>query len=235
MRIPAIKPLHGWRQFLGEVGIIVAGVLIALAGQELVESRRWRGDVAEARASLDSQLLESKYASTERIALHACTAHQLDFLDEVIAGTRATNDLDINMGALRLWSTSAWDSATASGAVAHMPANVRNDYANLFAFTEAIRGMNQREFDIINELKTLEKHPQLTDVSRDRLARAVASARGSNDILRLGGTQWLANAKSLDLQFAPEDRTAVRELLFRPCVLPDGSRVSVKAASIPKD
>ena len=31
------KPLHGWREFVGEVGIIVIGVLIALGAQQVVE------------------------------------------------------------------------------------------------------------------------------------------------------------------------------------------------------
>ena len=32
------KPLHGWREFAGEVGIIVVGVLIALAAEQVVKS-----------------------------------------------------------------------------------------------------------------------------------------------------------------------------------------------------
>lgn len=31
------KPLHGWHKFAGEVGIIVVGVLIALASEQVVE------------------------------------------------------------------------------------------------------------------------------------------------------------------------------------------------------
>ena len=31
MHVPLPKPLHGWREFAGEVGIIVLGVIIALA------------------------------------------------------------------------------------------------------------------------------------------------------------------------------------------------------------
>ena len=34
MKVPSIKPLHGWRTFWGEVGIIVLGVLIALGAQQ---------------------------------------------------------------------------------------------------------------------------------------------------------------------------------------------------------
>ena len=32
------KPLHGWREFAGEVGIIVIGVLIALGAEQVVET-----------------------------------------------------------------------------------------------------------------------------------------------------------------------------------------------------
>jgi hypothetical protein len=36
------KPLHGWRAFAGEVGIIVIGVLLALSAEQLVEWLHWR-------------------------------------------------------------------------------------------------------------------------------------------------------------------------------------------------
>ena len=36
------KPLHGWREFVGEVGIIVIGVLIALVPSRL--SKRCTGE-----------------------------------------------------------------------------------------------------------------------------------------------------------------------------------------------
>ena len=45
MRVHLPKPLHGWRQLAGEVGIIVLGVLIALGFEQLVEAMRWRSEV----------------------------------------------------------------------------------------------------------------------------------------------------------------------------------------------
>jgi len=36
------KPMHGWREFAGEVGIIVVGVLIALGAEHLIERWHWR-------------------------------------------------------------------------------------------------------------------------------------------------------------------------------------------------
>ena len=37
MDIHKPNPWHGWREFLKEIGTIVIGVLIALAGEQLVE------------------------------------------------------------------------------------------------------------------------------------------------------------------------------------------------------
>lgn len=62
MRINIPKPMHGWRVFAGEVGIIVIGVLIALGAQQVVEALHWRAEMngerqaiyAEAGANLGS-------------------------------------------------------------------------------------------------------------------------------------------------------------------------------------
>ena len=37
MHIHLPKPLHGWRALIGEVGIIVVGVLIALGAEQLLK------------------------------------------------------------------------------------------------------------------------------------------------------------------------------------------------------
>lgn len=226
MQIRMPKPMNGWRQFAGEVGIIVVGVLIALGAQQVVEDRHWRNQVAEARASLDAQLIESKYSSLERIEIAACTTRQLDFLDEVIGGTRPAEGLKIKIGALRLWSVSAWDAATASSAVARMPGKLRNDYAGLFSFTAAIGELNRAEFETAATLRTLERHTELTDVSRDRLAQAVAKMRALNSVLKLGAEQWLEGAEPLGLKLegAEADLEKAKE-----CVLPDGTKVSPTA------
>jgi large-conductance mechanosensitive channel len=42
------KPLHGWRAFAGEVGIIVLGVLIALAFGQIVQSFDDRSNAEQA-------------------------------------------------------------------------------------------------------------------------------------------------------------------------------------------
>ena len=51
------KPLHGWRAFAGEVGIIVIGVLIALGAGQIVEWVHWR---SEQRDTLERLFQESR-------------------------------------------------------------------------------------------------------------------------------------------------------------------------------
>ena len=219
MKIDLLKPMNGWRVFIGEVGIIVVGVMLALAAQEIAQILHWRREVAEARASLNAQLSESMFSSEERIKDSACYMRQLDRLDELIEINRPPQIYDTKIGALRLWSTSAWDAAVASGAIAQMKPDERDQYANLFAFTAAMRDLNIKEFETSTGLGTLMRHRKLTDVSRDRLAQEISRQKGLNSILALGARQWLEAAKGLDIRMIEEDRQILRRT--NECVMPD--------------
>jgi hypothetical protein len=50
------KPLHGWRQFVGEVGIIVLGILIALGAEQIVQTLRLRSEARDFREAVDHEL-----------------------------------------------------------------------------------------------------------------------------------------------------------------------------------
>src|ERR1700753_2047884 len=65
------KPLHGWREFIGEVGIIVLGVLIALGVEQLASAVHDRSSAADARMNIRDEIqnnlrILSLRASTER-------------------------------------------------------------------------------------------------------------------------------------------------------------------------
>src|SRR5436305_15018073 len=78
------KPLHGWREFAGEVGIIVVGVLIALAAQQLVEEVRKRGDARDARAAIQSELEINMARLASRSAQRPCVLHRLAEIQSLI-------------------------------------------------------------------------------------------------------------------------------------------------------
>ncbi len=55
------KPLHGWREFVGEVGIIVVGVLIALGAEQAVEAIHHRSQVHEMTDKLRAESIENRH------------------------------------------------------------------------------------------------------------------------------------------------------------------------------
>ena len=59
------RPLHGWREFAGEVGIIVLGVLIALGAEQVLSSIH---DRSEARHARDNVVYEVNRTSTSSAA-----------------------------------------------------------------------------------------------------------------------------------------------------------------------
>ncbi len=116
------KPLHGWREFTGEVGIIVIGVLIALGAEQVAETWHWREQVHGGRDALRGDFINIVEDADERIAEDRCIRARLALL---------RNLLDANAGRLpamghigsppaRPWYPTSWDSLVASDVSTHM-------------------------------------------------------------------------------------------------------------------
>src|SRR4051794_38132329 len=71
------KPLHGWRALAGEVGVIVIGVVLALAAEQAVESIHWRREVTAERASLRQEVKDSLNGIAERRREQGCVDTRL--------------------------------------------------------------------------------------------------------------------------------------------------------------
>ena len=71
------KPIHGWREFLGEIAIIVIGVSIALVAEQVVEAVHWRNVVAEESAALDLEVADIWGAMTARVGQQSCIDQRL--------------------------------------------------------------------------------------------------------------------------------------------------------------
>lgn len=71
--IHKIKPIHGWREPLGEFEIIVIGVLIALIGKQAVENLHYRTDLREAREAPKVELESNLWSIDNRLQLNACS------------------------------------------------------------------------------------------------------------------------------------------------------------------
>ena len=60
MHIHLPNPLHGWREFLGEVGIIFIGVMLATGAEQTIEALHHRSQVLEMSEKLREESLESR-------------------------------------------------------------------------------------------------------------------------------------------------------------------------------
>ena len=122
------KPLHGWREFAGEVGVIVLGVLIALGAEQVVETLHWRQEVSLFRNSVDHEIGNNLGTYVYRMRENACVDARLHELDRLLASSRAGHPLTLTgpIGAPSSLSleTSAWQSRDAN-IVTHMPMQER--------------------------------------------------------------------------------------------------------------
>ena len=83
MDIHLPKPMHGWREFVGEVGIIVLGVLIALGAEQVVETLHWRREVSAERTSLNHEARDMLGAIQTRQAQQACVDRRLAEISDI--------------------------------------------------------------------------------------------------------------------------------------------------------
>ena len=174
-RLP--KPLHGWRQFAGEVGVIVLGVLIALGAQQLVEGVNDRAAVGELRNALRAELADDRARWEDMRASDPCTRQRLDALDRWAGAAPAQSRL-VRPFRLMLWNmhSSSWDIAKASPAAAHIPLGERLTYADLYAAIDNWREYLAEERVNAVELSALLENADQAD-SRRQIRFHVAKAR----------------------------------------------------------
>ena len=171
------KPLHGWREFSGEVGVIVLGVLIALGAQQAVEGVHNRENVAQLRSALRAELADDRARWEDMRASDPCTLQRLEKLNEW-ATTAPVKAKLVRPFVLRLWNmhSSAWDVAKASAATGNIPLDERLTYAELYGAIDNWREYFAEERANSIELSALLENADQPD-SRRRIKFHVAKAR----------------------------------------------------------
>jgi hypothetical protein len=170
------KPLHGWRAFVGEVVIIVIGVLIALGAEQVVESIHGRQNVAELRGGLDGELADDRARWEEMRSEDRCTLQRLDALERWVA-TAPPNARLANAFNPQLWNmhSSAWDLAKTSPVTNRIPLDQRLTYASLYSAIDNWRELLMQERANGREIEALlatAHQPENRRAAGERLAMA---------------------------------------------------------------
>lgn len=153
------KPLHGWREFVGEVAIIVLGVLIALGAEQGVQSVEWRQKVDAAVADMNNELGSGDGPEAyERVALHDCVSTHLDSLRaSVEQGDRANSRKLIDRFWLpnRTWDSLARDAANTADVAAHMPHERMLQYRIAYEMVPDMQRLAEKELGDLGHLRAL--------------------------------------------------------------------------------
>lgn len=214
---PDTRPVHGWRDFLKEVGTIVLGVLIALGAGEAADAWNWHQEVLVVEDSLNDELADSLFAAQERIKIADCQRHTLDALDDLADkshGTLMIRNTPVSRN--RVWGSAAWDAAVASGTIAHMPHDTRNTYAELFSFVRLFGELNVKQQELWAIIDAYRRPRPFTDTSRERFIETVAQLRSLTGTMNLAAQQFVDRAKPLHIPLDPQDAATLREPLQCP-------------------
>jgi hypothetical protein len=183
------KPLHGWREFAGEVGIIVVGVLIALAAEQVVEEIRWRGETSAARDALLSDARNNIDAANFRAKQQPCVERRLDEIAAIFRAHAAGRTIvltgPIGRPIYSGGSREAWDVAVSSQAVAHMPLREKLDFGGAFSNYQNMDDVQKREQDAWLKLNVLNDPQVLGAGDWPNLHQAYAEARSLSSRMQL--------------------------------------------------
>ncbi len=123
------SPSMGWPAFWSEILIVVLGVAIALAANEVVEQWNWRNKVADAEARLQGDIAWAFLWSAEKSASQPCVDAQLAAMSRNVlesGDTLTPSAVTTTLGRqqvvrmpTRPWRFPVWEALLADGTASH--------------------------------------------------------------------------------------------------------------------
>jgi hypothetical protein len=235
------KPLHGWRAFAGEVGIIVVGVLIALAAEQLVEAWHWRAQAAEARAALRDEVGRDNLPQAyTRLAITPCLTAKLDQLDAALAAHAQRPQFVALARAYRPpnrgWDDEVWKAVIATGVLSHGGPGEIVDWSRPYWIIVRMGAANQAEADDAMDVSAMSSAPgMMTPAETDRAAVALHRLRERGEGLEISSRVLFEEARETGVTMGDSDRrrvlTELRPEWGKCLAVPDTSEVDLDSQS----
>ena len=214
-RMVRAKPPHGWNAVAWELGIVTAGVLIALAAQQWAENRAVEQRTRLAKDAIRQELQEHYGYAYEFRVVAPCILAQIDMLEERVmaSGPRLmpsprirgyVNTNTVVMGPSKDYNSYAYDEAQGNGLVAGMGAETRHllsqHYGQMRSMREVTRGN-----DIAYQQLLVMTQPIALDPSvRYSLLEKLSGLRGSVELMDLIAGQLLDYIGRLNMVPTPQ-------------------------------
>jgi len=243
MHLHLPKPLHGWRAFFGEVGIIVLGVLIALGAEQVVTDLQWRVKVDRAEAAMRLELANDDAPQAyARILIAPCLDAQITRIHDG-AGRVPAGQLRQWAAAyappVRGWDNEAWKAVLGSDVGSHMGPERLVQWSSPYRLMPGISDSNTREREIAIELT--EALPPTGDPSPadlQALRRDAAQLHELNRVFYRVSQLILARSRAVGAVLPePTRRELLRaaRMIYGGCVRPPDARDKPLAQSLTAD
>ena len=223
-----LRSASGWRAFAGEVGVVVLGVVLALAAQEAAEAVNERQEAAETRATLTGEIRESLAVLELRRAAQPCIDRRLKQLRGIVDEWGRTGTFEtprwVSQATWFAFDTARFEAAQSAGRLALLPSEEQYRFGLVVESLKAFRDIQKRETDAWSTLRMLQSGPDVLSAS-DRTAVRVALQDAStlNHFAQVSVGQTLPQAAAFGWR---PDMSRVRERMrlawkdgrFRPSV-----------------
>ena len=213
------KPLHGWREFAGEVGIIVIGVLIALGAEQAVEKVHWRLEVRETDQRVQKDVVANLTNAEERFAIDPCLRPRLTELRDALLVERSmwagsllqfasdgykSEFPSVYRTPVRPWIETSWHSAQNGETLSHFDPDRVQQLAALFDDADALRETQAEEEKASEDLGDLAFPGLITAAERRSHLNTVAKLDTLDSRILYLAQLFLTDAREAGIAPDPE-------------------------------
>jgi len=185
MRFHLPRPLHGWREFAYEIIIVVIGVLLALAGAQLINTLNSRGEVLSFREAVDHELGRDLGIYQSMIPWRACVTRRTRELERFLADARAGHHdslvRPIGRPFMQTFYFSAWDNK-GSAVTDQLPFELRTAYGEVYDEFRENEKVLLNERDAWRSLAQFEQPLPLDVASQLRLRELLSRVEQYNEV-----------------------------------------------------
>lgn len=210
-------PVRNWRRIGGDIGIIVVGVLIALAAEQTAQSINLKQRANASEEAMALEIENSLLANAELVRLDRCVEVQILALQQAIIRNDRTAAAQIVergsiFGAGRLWADNAFQAALTAQVSDYLGSEKLKRYSQVYDMIRKARTAQDRRESAVTQLETLTipglpTSPEITY----SLLTALAQLRASKQTMQnLGGLIAMFAKKDLTLEVTRADYLAAR-------------------------
>ena len=208
MSLKMPKPLHGWRAFAGEVGIVLLGVILALAFGGAAQAWQWRREVGTARDAIHREMAFDLAVAADRLRIAKCVELHLADAEqriEAVAESGKTPAGNVNMESPgRILLVGDYDAQVAAQNLVHFPAR---ELSALGLFYDQVRFMREwdgAEDQAWNELALLAVgNSKLGPLDVALLRRDLQSAKNYEELTVINSRRQIERGRELGVDPGP--------------------------------